>query len=98
MGLTLKEKARIQNAVRGGMTPKAAPATPPPVPPTTATVVAQAFSDDMVIEITGTNGTSTIPLRPSEVHRLRGRYGRGPAFEAWVGQRIRDLLVSFGGG
>lgn len=54
--------------------------------------------DELVLEITSNIGTSSITLRPSEVSRLRGRYGRGPGFEKWVADRIRDAMITFGGG
>lgn len=54
--------------------------------------------DELVIELTGNGTSATVTLRPSEVSRLRGRFGRGPGFEQWVAARIRDAMISFGGG
>lgn len=62
----------------------ATPATPP--------------VDELIIEITGTHDTCTIEFRPFEISRLKGRYGNGPGFEKWVGERVKDLLNTFGGG
>lgn len=104
MGLTLEEKANIRQKVQQGLQPKV------PVPTLGALEVQAKPSDphpairtspqqeEVVIDITGDNGSYSFTLRPSDISRLRGRYGRGPAFEKWLGERIRDLLVSFGGG
>lgn len=54
--------------------------------------------DELVLEITTSSASATIVLRPAEVSRMRGRYGRGPGFEKWVGERVRDMIISFGGG
>lgn len=61
--------------------------------PTTETV-----PDELVIELTGNGAFATCTLRPAEVSRLRGRFGKGPGFEQWVVARIRDAMISFGGG
>lgn len=57
-----------------------------------------APADELVIEITGNAGMASVTLRPFEVSRLRGRFGRGPGFEQWVAARMRDAMISFGGG
>ena len=54
--------------------------------------------DELLIEITGPTGQASVTLRPFEVSRLRGRYGKGPKFEEWVIARMRDMMISFGGG
>jgi hypothetical protein len=55
-------------------------------------------TDELLIELTGPTGQASVTLRPFEVSRLRGRYGRGPKFEEWVIARMRDMMISFGGG
>lgn len=55
-------------------------------------------TDELLIEITGPTGQASVTLRPFEVSRLRGRYGKGPKFEEWVIARMRDMMISFGGG
>lgn len=75
---------------------------PPPSPPrpvsTSVPLPATPPVDELIIEITGTHDTCTIEFRPFEISRLKGRYGNGPGFEKWVGERVRDLLNTFGGG
>jgi hypothetical protein len=69
---------------------------PPSLNPTTA--VKSSGEDELIIEVMSASSNASIVLRPHEVSRLRSRYGRGPAFEKWVVDRIRDQMVSFGGG
>lgn len=60
--------------------------------------VDSVIPDELVIELTGNGAFATCTLRPAEVSRLRGRFGKGPGFEQWVVARIRDAMISFGGG
>jgi len=100
MGLTIEQKQAIREKVAQGTPPKQvsgngyAPA-PAPAP---ALIPVSIPVDELLIEITGSNGSASVTLRPSEVSRLRGRYGRSPGFEQWVVARVRDAMVSFGGG
>lgn len=90
----------IQEKVRAN-TPNPVPSMPAPLPAISVPgmpVSAVLLADELVIEVTGPLGVGSVTLRPSEVNRLRGRYGNGPGFEQWVAGRIKDSLVSFGGG
>lgn len=71
---------------------------PRPLPAAVRTPTADTTPDELVIELTGNGAFATCTLRPSEVSRLRGRFGKGPGFEQWVIARIRDAMISFGGG
>lgn len=112
MGLTMEQKQMIREKVAQGLPPPPPPAVQPARPVISATqldrqrlneampvtVTVPVLTDELVIEVTGNGGTASVTLRPFEVSRLRGRYGRSPGFEQWVVARVRDAMVSFGGG
>lgn len=58
----------------------------------------QTQPEDLIIDITSDNGHFTVTMNSREVNRLKGRFGKGPDFEKWVGMRVRDLLNGFAGG
>lgn len=94
----IKEKVRANNPLpTDGMVAVAEP-DPTPLVPDPPAIYPAALPDELRVEVTGRNGVGAFTLRPHEVSRLRGRYGRGPGFESWVGDRIRDAMISFGGG
>lgn len=94
----IQEKVRANTPIPGIPTPLPTVMPSPTVRQPGATVSVVALADELVIEVTGSQGVGSVTLRPSEVNRLRGRYGNGPGFEQWVAARIKDSLVSFGGG
>lgn len=98
MGLTMNQKAAIKEAVREGSSVISSIPSPTQIKVVPHAPVVAVLSDELVIEVTGNGGTYSVTLRPAEVSRLRGRYGRGPGFEAWVVARVRDAMISFGGG
>ena len=69
-----------------------------PLPDAVRSPASAVTADELIIEVTGNDGLASVTMRPGEVSRLRGRFGRGPGFEKWVAARIRDGLISFGGG
>jgi hypothetical protein len=97
--MTQETKRMIQEKVRAGV-PEVipAPTVRQPVTGASATISVAALADELVVEVTGSQGAGSVTLRPAEVNRLRGRFGRGAGFEQWVSERIKDALVSFGGG
>lgn len=95
MGLTLQEKEEIRRKVAEGPQPRPAQRAEPVMIAACATVVP---SDELIIEVTGNGAAASVTLRPAEVSRLRSRHGKGPGFEQWVAARVRDAMISFGGG
>lgn len=55
-------------------------------------------ADHLVVNVMGPHESASFTLRPAEVSRMKGRFGRGPNFEKWVADRVRDMIITYGGG